>query len=403
VDLKTLRRKYKGLRSVLTERSRRIWAASEAAAVGHGGIGLVEQATGISRSTISRGLRELDTAGTVLPAERTRRPGGGRKRTVDTDDRLVADLDALVEPTTSGDPDSPLRWTSKSVRRLASELQAMGHTVSYRLVAQLLNAADYCLQANRKTREGPQHPDRDAQFQYLNEQVRRFQHQHRPAISVDTKKKELIGDFKNPGREWRPKGNPEPVRVHDFLIKEQGKAVPYGVYDITRNEGWVSVGIDHDTASFAVHTIRRWWKRMGRSAYPDTTALLITADAGGSNGARVRLWKWELQQFANRTGMAITVCHFPPGTSKWNKIEHRLFSHIAMNWRGQPLVDLVTIISLIGDTTTDEGLRVRTEVDHGCYPNGVVIRDEQMAQIQLEPHAFHGDWNYTIRPRSKQH
>ncbi|MEK6612247.1 MAG: ISAzo13 family transposase [Gemmatimonadota bacterium] len=403
MDLKTLRRKYRGLRSVLTERSRRIWAASEAAALGHGGIGLVEQATGISRSTISRGMRELDTTGVPLPVERTRRPGGGRKRTVDTDDRLAADLDALVEPTTSGDPDSPLRWTSKSVRRLATELQAMGHTVSYRLVAQLLNAADYCLQANRKTREGPQHPDRDAQFQYLNEQVRRFQRQHRPAISVDTKKKELIGDFKNPGREWRPKGNPEAVRVHDFLIKEQGKAVPYGVYDMTRNEGWVSVGIDHDTASFAVHTIRRWWKRMGRSAYPDTTALLITADAGGSNGARVRLWKWELQQFATRTGLTITVCHFPPGTSKWNKIEHRLFSHIAMNWRGKPLVDLVTIISLIGDTTTEDGLRVRSEVDPGLYPNGVVIRDEQMAQIQLEPHTFHGDWNYTIRPRSKTH
>ena len=403
MDLKTLRRKYRGLRSVLTERSRRLWAASEAAAVGHGGIGLVEQATGISRSTISRGMRELDTTGVPLPVERTRRPGGGRRRTVDTDDRLAADLDALVEPTTSGDPDSPLRWTSKSVRRLATELQAMGHTVSYRLVAQLLHAADYCLQANRKTREGPQHPDRDAQFQYLNEQVQRFQRQHRPAISVDTKKKELIGDFKNPGREWRPKGNPEAVRVHDFLIKEQGKAVPYGVYDITRNEGWVSVGIDHDTASFAVHTIRRWWQRMGRRAYPDTTALLITADAGGSNGSRVRLWKWELQQFANRTGLAITVCHFPPGTSKWNKIEHRLFSHIAMNWRGKPLVDLVTIISLIGDTTTDEGLRVRSEVDPGRYPNGVVIRDEQMAQIQLEPHAFHGDWNYTIRPRRKKH
>ena len=403
MDLKTLRRKYKGLRSVLTERSRRLWAASEAVALGYGGIGRVEAATGISRSTISRGMRELDTAGAILPVERTRRPGGGRKRTVDTDDRLAADLDALVEPTTSGDPDSPLRWTSKSVRRLATELQAMGHTVSYRLVAQLLNAADYCLQANRKTREGPQHPDRDAQFQYLNEQVRRFQRQHRPAISVDTKKKELIGDFKNPGREWRPKGNPEAVRVHDFLIKEQGKAVPYGVYDITRNEGWVSVGIDHDTASFAVHAIRRWWKRMGRSAYPDTTALLITADAGGSNGSRVRLWKWELQQFANRTGLAITVCHFPPGTSKWNKIEHRLFSHIAMNWRGKPLVDLVTIISLIGDTTTDEGLRVCTEVDPGCYPKGRVVRDEQMAQIQLEPHTFHGEWNYTIRPRRNKH
>ena len=403
MDLKTLRRKYRGLRSVLTERSRRVWAASEALALGHGGIGLVEAATGISRSTISRGIRELDTPGVTLPADRTRRPGGGRKRTVDTDDELAADLDTLVEPTASGDPDSPLRWTSKSVRRLATELQAMGHTVSYRLVAQLLKAADYSLQANRKTREGPQHPDREAQFQYLNAQVRRFQRQHRPAISVDTKKKELLGDFKNPGREWRPAGNPAAVRVHDFLIKEQGKAVPYGVYDITRNEGWVSVGIDHDTASFAVHAIRRWWHHMGRSAYPDTTALLITADAGGSNGSRVRLWKWELQQFANRTGLTITVCHFPPGTSKWNKIEHRLFSHIAMNWRGKPLVNLVTTISLIGDTTTEDGLRVRSEVDAGHYPKGVVIRDEQMAQIQLEPHAFHGDWNYTICPRHKKH
>lgn len=401
MTLATLRRKFKAIRPMLTERSRRVWAASEALSLGHGGIGLVERATGISRSTISRGIQELD-AGESLSGDRTRRPGGGRKRTVETDDRLVADLDALVEPTASGDPDSPLRWTSKSVRHLATELQAMGHAVSYRLVMQLLHAADYSLQANRKTREGPQHPDRNAQFQYLSEQVRRFQHQHRPAISVDTKKKELIGDFKNGGHEWRPTKNPEAVRVHDFLIPEYGKAVPYGVYDLARNEGWVSIGIDHDTASFAVHAIRRWWNRMGRSAYPDTTALLITADAGGSNGSRVRLWKWELQQFANRTGLAITVCHFPPGTSKWNKIEHRLFSHIAMNWRGKPLVDLVTIVSLIGETTTDAGLRVRSEVDPGRYPKGVVISDRQMAQVQLEPHTFHGDWNYTIRPRPRK-
>ena len=399
VDLTTLRRKYATLQPVLTERSRRVWAASEAVALGHGGIGLVEQATGISRSTISRGIRDL--AETVpLAGERTRRPGGGRKRTVDTDETLVADLDALVEPTTSGAPDSPLRWTSKSVRHLAAELQAQGHVVSYRLVTQLLHAAGYSLQANRKTREGPQHPDRDAQFQYLNTVVRRFQRQHRPTISVDTKKKELIGDFKNAGREWRPKDEPEPVRVHDFIIPANGKAVPYGVYDLARNEGWVSVGIDHDTASFAVHAIRQWWKRMGRRAYPDTTALLITADAGGSNGSRVRLWKWELQQFANRTGLAITVCHFPPGTSKWNKIEHRLFSHIAMNWRGKPLVDLATIVTLIGDTTTDAGLRVRSEIDANQYPKGVVISDDQMAQVRLTPHAFHGEWNYTLRPRS---
>lgn len=384
---------------MLTERSRRIWAASEAVSLGHGGIAVVEEATGISRSTISRGMRELD-AGEALPPERSRRPGGGRKRTVEKDPRLLADLDRLVEPTASGDPDTPLRWTSKSVRHLATELQAMGHDVSYRLVKDLLHAADYSLQANRKTREGPQHPDRDTQFAYVNAQVQRFQRQHRPAISVDTKKKELVGDFKNGGREWQGKGRPVPVRVHDFLIPEQGKAIPYGVYDLTRNEGWVSVGIDHDTASFAVHAIRRWWRLMGRSAYPDTTALLITADAGGSNGPRVRLWKWELQQFANRTGLAITVCHFPPGTSKWNKIEHRLFSHIAMNWRGKPLVDLVTIVSLIGDTRTEAGLRVRSELDRRRYPMGVAITDRQMSQIDLTHHDFHGDWNYTIRPRS---
>jgi hypothetical protein len=402
MDLKTLRRKYRTLRPVLTERSRRVWAASEAVALGHGGIGFVEKATGISRSTISRGIRE-QAGRTPLPVERTRRPGGGRKRTVDKDDRLVADLDALVEPTASGDPQSPLRWTSKSVRHLATELQRMGHTVSYALVRKLLLAADYSLQANRKTREGPQHPDRDAQFQYLNAQVRRFQGAHRPAISVDTKKKELVGDFKNAGRAWRPQGEPETVRVHDFLIPAQGKAVPYGVYDLARNEGWVSVGIDHDTASFAARTIRRWWHGMGRRVYPDTTALLITADAGGSNGPRVRLWKWELQQFATRTGLTITVCHYPPGTSKWNKIEHRLFSYITANWRGQPLVDLVTIVSLIGDTTTATGLRVRSEVDRGRYPQGVVITDEQMTHVHLEPHAFHGDWNYTIRPRAQVH
>ncbi len=400
MTLTTLRRTYRTVRPVLTERSRRVWAASEAIALGHGGIGLVERATGISRSTISRGIRELG-AGDAASPERTRRAGGGRKRAEEQDATLLADLDTLVEPTASGDPNSPLRWTSKSVRHLAAELQALGHDVSYRLVADLLHAVGYSLQANRKTREGPQHPDRDAQFRYLNDQVRRFQRQHRPAISVDTKKKELVGDFKNAGREWRPPGRPEDVRVHDFLIPQQGKAIPYGIYDLARNEGWVSVGIDHDTAGFAVHTIRRWWKVMGRVAYPDTSALLITADAGGSNGARVRLWKWELQQFANRTGLAITVCHFPPGTSKWNKIEHRLFSHIAMNWRGTPLVTLATIVSLIGATTTEAGLRIRSEIDPGHYPQGVVITGEQMARVHLEPHVFHGDWNYTIRPQRR--
>ena len=397
----TLRRKFRAVRPVLTERSRRVWAASEAIALGHGGIGLVERATGISRSTISRGMRELAAGGAVQPT-RTRRAGGGRKRAETQDTTLVSDLEALVEPTASGDPDSPLRWTSKSVRRLAAELQAAGHTVSYRVVADLLHDAGYALQANRKTREGAPHPDRDAQFRYLTDQVRRFQQQHRPAISVDTKKKELVGDFKNGGRDWRPAGCPEEVRVHDFLIPDQGKAIPYGVYDLARNEGWVSVGIDHDTARFAVHAIRRWWRVMGRPAYPDTRALLITADGGGSNGSRVRLWKWELQQFANRTGLVITVCHFPPGTSKWNKIEHRLFSHIAMNWRGKPLVDLATIVSLIGATTSTAGLRVRSELDDGAYPAGVAITDTQMARVQMTPHAFHGDWNYTIHPHRRK-
>jgi transposase len=372
-------------------------------ALGHGGIALVERATGVSRSTISRGIREVESgAHEALGPERTRRAGGGRKRAADKDASLVADLEALVEPSTLGDPDSPLRWTSRSLRHLAEELQAMGHDVSHRLVGDLLHECGYSLQANQKRREGSQHPDRDAQFQYLNEQVRRVQKRHQPVISVDTKKKELVGDFKNPGREWRPKGQPEPVRVHDFLIAEQGKAIPYGVYDLTRNEGWVSVGIDHDTASFAVKAISRWWKVMGRTAYPDATSLLITADAGGSNGPKVRLWKWELQKFANRTGLSITVCHFPPGTSKWNKIEHRLFSHIAMNWRGKPLVSLVAIVSLIGSTKTAAGLRVRSELDRGKYPMGVSLTDAQIARIQLTPHTFHGDWNYTIRPTRRQ-
>lgn len=357
----------------------------------------MERATGISRSTVTRGIQELKSGDAVSPG-RIRQPGGGRKRKIELDPTLAADLDALVEPTTAGDPNSPLRWTSKSVRTLAAELQAMGHAISHQLVAELLQANDYTLQANRKTREGSSHPDRDAQFRYLNDQVCQCQKDGQPVISVDTKKKELVGDFKNGGREWRPKGNPEPVRVHDFVIPEQGKAIPYGVYDLHRNEGWVSIGIDHDTASFAVNTIRRWWKIMGRPAYRKATSLLITADAGGSNGSQRRLWKWELQRFANRTGLAVTVCHFPPGTSKWNKIEHRLFSYIAKNWRGKPLISLATIVSLIGDTTTEGGLRVRSEIDHGVYPKGIEVTDEQMATINLERHSFHGEWNYTIRP-----
>jgi transposase len=398
MDVETVRRKYAGLESVLTERSRRLWAATEALALGRGGIALVERATGVSRSTISRGIRELES-GEILDPGRTRRAGGGRKRAVEKDEGILVDLDALVEPTASGDPMSPLRWTSKSVRHLADELQAMGHDVSHLLVAKLLHESGYSLQANRKTREGPQHPDRDGQFRYISERVRSFQRRRQPVVSVDTKKKELVGDFKNPGREWRPQKNPEPVRVHDFLIPEEGKAIPYGVYDLSRDEGWVTVGIDHDTASFAVNSIRRWWKVMGRAVYPKATSLLITADAGGSNGPRIRLWKWELQRFANRTGLTITVCHFPPGTSKWNKIEHRLFSYIAMNWRGKPLTSLATIVNLIASTRTKSGLRIRSEIDHKTYPQGVSITDKQMAQVRLRPHKFHGAWNYTIGPR----
>jgi hypothetical protein len=400
MNLKMLRTKYRALGPALNERSRRLWAATEAKALGHGGIALVERATGISRSTIQRGLREV-AADQPLRGDRLRKPGGGRKATIENDPALLADLDALVDPSAAGDPESPLRWTTKSVRTLAEALQTLGHAVSHTLVAELLTQLGYSLQGNQKRREGAQHPDRDAQFRYINEQVRLFHQRHQPAISVDTKKKELVGDFKNAGRVWRPHGEPESVRVHDFIIPEQGKAIPYGVYDLHRNEGWVSVGLDHDTASFAVNAIRRWWQVMGRPAYPDARALLITADSGGSNGARLRLWKWELQQFANRTGVAITVCHFPPGTSKWNKIEHRLFSHIAINWRGQPLVSVAAIVSLIAATRSTAGLRVRSELDRRRYPDGVSVPDERMEQLVLRPHQFHGEWNYTIRPKRR--
>jgi hypothetical protein len=325
----------------------------------------------------------------------------GHQKTANQDRTLLADLDGLVEPTASGDPQSPLRWTSKSTRNLAAELRSMGHQVSHRMVRELLYQAGYSLQANLKTREGPSHPDRDAQFRYINRQVRRHQRQGQPVISVDTKKKELVGDFNNSGREWRPKGHPQRVRVHDFIIPQKGKAIPYGVYDLTRNAGWVSVGIDHDTAAFAVGTIRRWWTSMGRPAYPKARMLLVTADAGDSNGPRIRLWKRELQRFADRTGMAITVCHFPPGTGKWNKIEHRLFSYISTNWRGKPLVSLAVIVNLIASTRTKSGLRVRCELDHGTYPEGVEVSDEQIAALNLRRHRFHGDWNYTIRPRTR--
>ncbi len=397
MDLSRVQAKFKGLAPSLTERSRRLWCATEAMDIGWGGIALVSRATGVSKLTIWRGINELES-GEVLEPGRIRRRGAGRKKAVEKDPALLDDLRRLVEPTVSGHPESPLLWSNKSLRRLASELRTMGHAVSYRTVADIMGEAGYTLQSNRKAQEGRGHPDRDAQFRYINQRVVGFQRRHQPVISVDTKKKELVGNFKNAGKEWRPKGRPVRVRVHDFLVPENGKAIPYGVYDLTRNTGWVSVGIDHDTASFAVRTIRRWWRSMGRPIYPKAQSLLITADGGGSNGARVRLWKWELQRLADRTGLTITVCHFPPGTSKWNKIEHRLFSYISANWRGRPLTSLVTIVNLIAATRTETGLRVRAEIDKGKYPKGQVMTDEEMAHIRLRRHRFHGDWNYTIQP-----
>lgn len=400
MDEKSLRMKYRSLAPELNERARRIWAATEAREIGRGGIAMVSRATRISYSTIVRGLHELKL-GEVAGPGRVRRSGGGRKSLVAKDPNLLSDLESIVEPTASGDPESPLRWTSKSVRMLASHLRDSGHSVSYQSVSELLADAGYSLQANRKTREGTNHPDRDEQFRYINRLVREFQGDGQPVVSVDTKKKELVGDFKNTGKQWRPKQTPDLVRVHDFLIPEKGKAIPYGVYDLTRNAGWVSVGIDHDTASFAARTILRWWRKMGQPVYPGARRLLVTADAGGSNGPRVRLWKWEVQRLADRLGMSITVCHFPPGTSKWNKIEHRLFSYISTNWRGQPLISLAVIVSLIASTRTAAGLRVRAELDKRSYPAGREVAEELMSSIKLQPHRFHGDWNYTIHPHSK--
>lgn len=398
----TIKDKFAALAPLLDERTRRRWAAVEARAIGRGGITRVAEATGLSQTTIRAGLKELESRRTSalhqVASERLRRPGGGRKSLVDHDPHLLEALEAMVDPVTRGDPMGPLRWTCKSAARLAEELQNQGYRVSERSINRLLHHLGYSLQSNRKTIEGSQHPDRDAQFQYINRRVQAFQRQRQPVVSVDTKKKELIGQFRNGGREWSPKGEPEPVRVHDFPDKALGKVIPYGVYDMATNTGWVSVGVDHDTAEFAVETIRRWWRHMGSLTYPRAKRLLITADGGGSNGSRNRLWKMELQKLADDIGLRISVCHFPPGTSKWNKIEHRLFSHIAMNWRGTPLVDLATIVSLIGATRSRAGLHVRAELDRGRYPAGITITDAQMATVQLTRHRFHGAWNYTIRP-----
>ncbi len=395
-----LARKFEFLARVLDERTRRLVAAAEAEALGFGGVTAVARAAGLSRGTVIRGIAELKVAPKPVSERRIRRQGAGRKKTVEQDATLKRDLESLVEPVTRGDPESSLRWTCKSVRQLAAELGRMGHRTSHRMVAQLLHEMDYSLQANRKTLEGSSHPDRDAQFHQISDRSREFQAERQPVISVDTKKKELVGDFKNNGKELRPKGDPERVRVHDFVIPELGRAAPYGVYDVAQNAGWVSVGMDHDTAAFAVQSIRRWWESMGAKAYPEARKLLITADSGGSNGARVRLWKVELQKLANETGLEISVCHLPPGTSKWNKIEHRLFSFISQNWRGKPPVSHQVIVNLIAATTTRTGLRVRAELDPGKYPQGIKVSRKAVNEIRLERDTFHGEWNYTILPRT---
>jgi hypothetical protein len=401
--LEAVRTKYELLRPIMNERMRRQWAASEALSLSRGGILVVAQATGLSHTTIGAGIRELRTPADLRPEpachERIRRPGGGRRPLVIDDPTLIADLEALVEPATRGDPQSPLRWTSKSTRKLADELNAQGHQVSHTTVAALLDDLDYSLQANRKTREGKGHPDRDAQFLYIDKQVRLFQKERQPVISVDSKKRELIGDFKNPGREWQPRGTPEKVKVYDYPDKILGKVTPGGVYDLTLNDGWVSVGIDHNTAQFAAETIRRWWQSMGSKVYHAAKQLLITADSGGSNARRCRLWKVSLQEVADTLNLAISVCHFPPGTSKWNKIEHRMFSHITENWRGRPLRSRATVVNLIGNTTTTTGLHIKAELDSNSYAIGIEVSDEELTALQVRPHSFHGEWNYTILPR----
>jgi hypothetical protein len=398
-EVEAIKRRFELLARHLDERTRRLLAASEALAIGRGGASMVARATGVSRRMIGEGIKEL-ADGPPAGVVRIRRPGGGRKRTTDTDPTLREDLERLVEPVTRGDPESPLRWTCKSVRTLAEELRRLGHPVSHQLVAELLHELEYSLQANRKVLEGNQHPDRNAQFEYLNDQVQRQVATGQPAISVDAKKKELVGPFKNGGRELRPKGQPEPVRVHDFVDKDLGRATPYGVYDLARNQGWVTVGIDHDTAEFAVASIQQWWQTLGQATYPGATSLLLTADGGGSNGSRLRLWKLELQRFADESGLELRVCHLPPGTSKWNKIEHRLFSYITQNWRGKPLVSYAAIVSLIAATKTRSGLAVQCELDEGTYPTGRKVTDADLARINLHRDAFHGEWNYRIRPHT---
>jgi Rhodopirellula transposase DDE domain len=400
--IERIRQKYLSLSPVMDERIRRQWAAAEASAIGWGGVMTVSAATGLARNTITAGVRELKHReahpGEAVPS-RLRSVGGGRKPLTEIDRGLLQALDALVDPVTRGHPESPLRWTCKSTRKLAKELQRRNHPVTDRTVAALLKQAGYSLQANRKTNEGTSHPDRNAQFEHINRQVVACQRRHQPVVSIDTKKKELVGEFKNPGEEWQPEGEPEKVQVHDFPDKKLGKAIPYGVYDIASNEGWVSVGIDHDTAQFAAASIGRWWHEMGSARYPRATELMITADGGGSNSSRNRLWKIALQSLATKLGLTLRVCHFPPGTSKWNKIEHRLFCFITKNWRGRPLTNYEVIVNLIANTTTEAGLTVRAALDTNEYETGIAVSDEQLAAVKLTTAKFHGEWNYNIRPR----
>ena len=400
IDIDDIRSRYQLLEVFLGERGRRLFAANEALAQGYGGVSATARATGLARSTINRGIAELRAGGNAIGTA-TRRAGGGRKAAVVHQSGLPAALEALIEDAIRGDPCSPLRWVSRSQRHLVKALAARGFQVSQWLVGQLLRQLKYSCQANRKTREGSNHPDRDAQFAHINTTVKAAIADGQPAISVDTKKKELVGDFKNPGRELRRQQDPEPVRVHDFKLPELGKVAPYGVYDIAANHGWVSIGVDADTAAFAVESIRRWWQKLGRTRYPDAHSLTITADCGGSNGVRVKLWKRELQRFVNETGLTVTVTHLPPGTSKWNRIEHRLFAYIAQNWRGKPLVSHQVIVQLIGSTTTDTGLKVCCEIDGNIYPKGVKVSDQEMAELNINGNAFHPEWNYTISPNQQ--
>lgn len=400
----TIQAKYEQLAPYLNETSIRMWAAVEAMSLGHGGVTSVARATGLSRTTIHAGIGELKQSELedveVEQYRAVRRQGGGRKPITQSDPTLLKDLELLVEPVSRGDPQSPLRWTTKSTPKLANQLQAMGHRVSQRTVCRLLWELGYSLQSNRKTQEGTNHLDRDAQFEQISQTVQQFQHRQQPVISVDAKKKELIGQYKQTGGEWEPKGEPTPVKLHDFADKRLGKVIPYGVYDLSLNQGWVSVGVDHDTAQLAVATIGQWWRQMGQALYPKATELLITADCGGSNSYRARLWKWELQQLATQLGLTLQVCHFPPGTSKWNKIEHRLFSQITQNWRGRPLVSREVVVNLIANTTTTTGLKVMAALDQGHYPTGIEITDEQFHSINLEKDNFHGEWNYKILPQA---